>query len=1143
MAYAPIAKLENFTGKKDNTQAWINDVSKAIIANNWDNARDLQAISYFLKETADSCNNNSINCLANTFTTIKQNNTETVTTYLECFHRILYQIQAIDTVYFTEPQILNQFIRGLYSSILQYVHPLHPANFQAAVTHARDFKSAELKANHAQAVNLVMNGSSDLNSTLKQISNTINQKIEEYLADNSTIYQPPQWHNNQRNANCFQNQSHLTSSSNQQWQPEMYVCHNCAKSKHLPANNAAADLLSTSISDPSLLTAATSNISTAATTMVVYQLIPSSSNLPSGSHSQNLGTNATQNLNFQNYLSLLVIPEDATPSNPETNPIQKLTSNILPATVTKNKTLAAIFLFDPIISGAALEKKPITAMYTNAKVDGHFIKLILDSIDHAASAHIIIANGATKTPIGKIDDFLFEINGIIIPIKVLALMNNDWLLKTHVTFDWTTQKLQLIFGGQHTQTPATCGHFKPSNAQPLIEFKEKTRKPIWEAYQVSWTDQDHNKLPLVPSWNSNVKGKQKETELIWTFDQAWETKNDYNKLADWEWEKEDNGKGKGKKTILEETTSTSEITNGWTSSYLIAPDKDHWTQTHYYCKPCHKECYDYPKKQSKWDNELCFTCGKQLLDKEMWNDIPGRGGTCDTLCQYTIFISDWVSHGTPITAAWHRALNCLDSYTHDEEEIWRMANTKVEGATPSEILEIKNNFPELVNIIHISNSDAFIDKETGPENFHEYYQNLAPTREEQKHSWASKSELPFNPDSNSDNDDDENTSSTLEIPATTMVQLASKSSLVKRGINIRKGIIDAGYIRNIIAMLQNDSEKTYIIEPNEKIAQTIFLSLVKMVQLVSVGNREELRITAKGIQRFGLMDRIDIPVNMAEEEIVDQGEIISTNQAISILPYGQYMVEIKWKVKKQNQIFETEPTLCKSEKIRLINLHIPAKDYSHIKIPIYNNTGNIILCEYVNITSQTIYEQSECYLFQSEQLEQMNMRNLDSLQCMQLKMLLNNFNNIFASENKFGRTDIIQHQIKTEDTMPIKQRTYKANSIINEPMVITSGTHPEKEWKNPILCELQETQWCNSKNLMMAANPDGKWHSYDILILYTIKKKKTTEMLMQDTFTKKQLWKKPEKDTIGHQYIQTSSNMFKIMMLINEEKEQDPVNH
>ncbi|KAG9292834.1 hypothetical protein G9A89_016196 [Geosiphon pyriformis] len=66
------------------------------------------------------------------------------------------------------------------------------------------------------------------------------------------------------------------------------------------------------------------------------------------------------------------------------------------------------------------------------------------------------------------------------------------------------------------------------------------------------------------------------------------------------------------------------------------------------------------------------------------------------------------------------------------------------------------------------------------------------------------------------------------------------------------------------------------------------------------------------------------------------------------------------------------------------------------------------LCRYVDITSQTIYGQEKCYLFQPKQLKQMNLGNLDPLQYIQLKMLLNNFNNIFASENKFGRTDIIQ---------------------------------------------------------------------------------------------------------------------------------------
>ncbi|KAG9284562.1 hypothetical protein G9A89_014166 [Geosiphon pyriformis] len=68
----------------------------------------------------------------------------------------------------------------------------------------------------------------------------------------------------------------------------------------------------------------------------------------------------------------------------------------------------------------------------------------------------------------------------------------------------------------------------------------------------------------------------------------------------------------------------------------------------------------------------------------------------------------------------------------------------------------------------------------------------------------------------------------LKILTTTIVQLTFKSSLAKKEINIRKKIIDAEYVRNIITMLQNNLEKTYIIEPNKKIAQAIFLLLVKI---------------------------------------------------------------------------------------------------------------------------------------------------------------------------------------------------------------------------------------------------------------------------------------------------------------------------
>ncbi|KAG9288453.1 hypothetical protein G9A89_015659 [Geosiphon pyriformis] len=139
----------------------------------------------------------------------------------------------------------------------------------------------------------------------------------------------------------------------------------------------------------------------------------------------------------QDYLSLLVTPEDASPSNQEpTQNHQTRTSNILPTIVTNDKLLNAIFPFKlkelstmPLLSGATLEEKPITAMYTD-----------------------------------------------------------------------NTQELQLSQNGRHMQVPAICGHFKTTNTTAsLINFEEEKPKPIWEAYQVLWADEEHNELPPILS--------------------------------------------------------------------------------------------------------------------------------------------------------------------------------------------------------------------------------------------------------------------------------------------------------------------------------------------------------------------------------------------------------------------------------------------------------------------------------------------------------------------------------------------------------------------------------------------------------------------------------------------------------------------
>ncbi|KAG9298698.1 hypothetical protein G9A89_012766 [Geosiphon pyriformis] len=415
MAYAPITKLDKFNSEEDNAQdiadAWYQSLTVKL--QNF-NGFKTEFLWYF-------SNNNNINKLANTFTTIRQGDTEAVITYLGCFHRNLHQIQAIQADYFIVPQILNQFIRGLCMNLL------------TAITYARDFEAAELEANYTQAVNLAINGSSELDSKLKQFSGSINQKLERYLANNHTIYQPSQWCNNQGNMNRFQNQSHPLSSFNQSWQPEMHKPRLLVPDSkpspesrliptHLPVYDAPTNLSTASLSNSSLSTTATSNlsgtatsnISTIATSNLLNTHHSNTTNKPSSNDIREPKIKDYPKLKIGNScistdpqlfsptirISLLVTSENATSSNQGIKQQQQPSTNNIPsATITKNESLNVIFSFE-------LEEPSDMSLFKT---------------DRAANARIIIADGATKTPIGKINDFSIEVNGIIVLIKVLIM--------------------------------------------------------------------------------------------------------------------------------------------------------------------------------------------------------------------------------------------------------------------------------------------------------------------------------------------------------------------------------------------------------------------------------------------------------------------------------------------------------------------------------------------------------------------------------------------------------------------------------------------------------------------------------------------------------------------------------------------------
>ncbi|KAG9304142.1 hypothetical protein G9A89_019704 [Geosiphon pyriformis] len=192
----------------------------------------------------------------------------------------------------------------------------------------------------------------------------------------------------------------------------------------------------------------------------------------------------------------------------------------------------------------------------------------------------------------------------------------------------------------------------------------------------------------------------------------------------------------------------------------------------------------------------------------------------------------------------------------------------------------------------------------------------------------------------------------LEIPVSTMVQVAFQSSLAKKKIDIKGGIIDASYMENIIVMLQNNSDRPYKIESQEKIAQAIFLPLVKIPQLT-------------------LMNR---------------------------------------KIQDQALLFEASPEIYSLADVA--NLYLLAKAHKHFKILIHNLTEDVI-----KIPKETLVSSISTDIQNSEKPQSIP----NFAQLFLFCDITSQYADVFASENEFGCTNMMKHQIDMGDARLIKQ--------------------------------------------------------------------------------------------------------------------------
>ncbi|KAG9287224.1 hypothetical protein G9A89_008854 [Geosiphon pyriformis] len=270
-----------------------------------------------------------------------------------------------------------------------------------------------------------------------------------------------------------------------------------------------------------------------------------------------------------------------------------------------------------------------------------------------------------------------------------------------------------------------------------------------------------------------------------------------------------------------------------------------------------------------------------------------RGGVYDQTCQYVLSISEKVRRGTLFDAAYNSALNKLYHYSHNGKMIFDLAMPLINKATQEDVHQMKkaeyieytmkltrldykdkclkcyalsislpneNNEKE----IEFRVSELAEELPTIPiyllENqpllqlkyFDNHGQEIRPEKAYEIDAgydlrYPGKDILVLQPKFLTKI----NLKIALEIPPGTMVQIAFRSSLASKEINIRERVIDAGYTRDITIMLQNETDKSFRIEHTKKIAQAIYLPLINILGLQSVNNKEQLEKNKRGMQDFG----------------------------------------------------------------------------------------------------------------------------------------------------------------------------------------------------------------------------------------------------------------------------------------------------
>ncbi|KAG9306319.1 hypothetical protein G9A89_018202 [Geosiphon pyriformis] len=126
----------------------------------------------------------------------KQEPSESVMTYLGKFNKLLRRICQLETnEYYSNAQILDQFIAGLKDKLIKKVCPHVPEDLATAIQQAKNYEIAMEEANYTKLVNLAIGETS---SAAEKKIDQLTKKVENYFTNQQQQQQPQQSQQPQR---------------------------------------------------------------------------------------------------------------------------------------------------------------------------------------------------------------------------------------------------------------------------------------------------------------------------------------------------------------------------------------------------------------------------------------------------------------------------------------------------------------------------------------------------------------------------------------------------------------------------------------------------------------------------------------------------------------------------------------------------------------------------------------------------------------------------------------------------------------------------------------------------------------------------------------------------------------------------------